>query len=51
MTGKSGRGIWMDLEGSIHVPLLCVHWRVFFAKRIHNENVSEPYSLESPVLK
>ena len=40
-----------DCEGSIHVPLLSVHWRVFFAKRNHNENVGEPYSLESPVLK
>jgi len=46
MDGSPGK----DCEGSIHVPLLSVHWRVFFAKRNHNENVGEPYSLESPVL-
>lgn len=40
-----------DCEGSIHVPLLSVHWKVLFAKNIHRENVGEPYSLGSPVLK
>ena len=56
MTGKSGRGIRMDLlERTVKVVFMFRCYAStggsFFAKRIHNENVSEPYSLESPVLK